>query len=622
MFLVAISVAVAVVPEGLPAVVTITLALGSQRMLKRNALIRKLPAVETLGSVTVICADKTGTLTRNEMTVTTLEIAGRQEAFPPGDREIHPAFQLPLWIGLLCNDAKAKEDEPGKYLGDPTEKALLAAAEHLGTPKGVAEAVLPRVEEIPFDSERKRMSTIHKVYQGRHPSGTEAFQGYPHVMLTKGAVDGLLEISSKLWTLEGIVDLDEGWRERILSANQQYAKKGIRVLGFAYKGTGEVPGEEGLRELEKDLIFVGVTGLIDPPREEVKVAIANCRKAGVRPIMITGDHPITALAIARSLDFTSVPETVAGDALASMDQAVLENTVSRVPIYARVSPSDKYRIVQALRNQGEVVAMTGDGINDSPALKEADIGIAMGFTGTGVAREASDMVLLDDNFTTIVAAIEEGRSIFDNLLRFIKFSLGGNLGKVLVMLLAPLFGMLIALKPLQLLWLNLLTDGLMGLGLGMEPVEKDVMQRPPRKKEARILGKRQVFHVTWSGTLIAAITLAVGVYYFDPARPGDPYWQTMLFATLGFTQIGHAIGLRATGHNAFSLTSNPLLTVLTLLTIALQLAVIYLPFFDEFFMLTPLEGTDLLISIVLGLILLVAVRLEKYFSVRSKMNGD
>ena len=617
MFLVAISVAVAVVPEGLPAVVTITLALGSQRMLRRNALIRKLPAVETLGSVSVICADKTGTLTRNEMTVTTLEIAGRQEAFPPGEREIHPVFQLPLWIGLLCNDAKAKKDKPGNYIGDPTEKALLAAAEFSGIHKNIAEAVLPRVEEIPFDSERKRMSTIHKVFEGRHPSGTEAFQGYPHVMLTKGAVDGLLEISAKLWTLEGIVDLDESWRERILEANRQYAKKGIRVLGFAYRQVGELPGEAGLQALEKDLIFVGVTGLMDPPREEVKAAIASCRNAGVRPIMITGDHPITAMAIAKRLDFTDVPETVAGDILSGMDQATLEDTVRRVSIYARVAPADKYRIVQAFRKQGEVVAMTGDGINDSPALKEADIGIAMGFTGTGVAREASEMVLLDDNFTTIVAAIEEGRSIFDNLLRFIKFSLGGNLGKVLVMLLAPMFGMLIALKPLQLLWLNLLTDGLMGLGLGMEPAEKDVMQRPPRKKEARILGKRQVFHVTWSGTLIALITLAVGVYYFDPAQPGDPYWQTMLFATLGFTQIGHAIGLRATGHNAFSLTSNPLLTFLTLLTIALQLAVIYLPFLDDFFMLTPLEGKDLIISFTLGLILLVAVRIENYFRGRA-----
>ncbi|MDX1333870.1 MAG: cation-transporting P-type ATPase, partial [Robiginitalea sp.] len=600
---------------------TITLALGSQRMLKRNALIRNLPAVETLGSVTVICADKTGTLTKNEMTVTTLEISGQQEAFPPVDREIHPAFQLPLWIGLLCNDAKPKQDEPGKYLGDPTEKALLAAAEYAGIHCNTGEAIFPRVEEIPFDSERKRMSTIHKVHEGRHPSGTEAFQGFPFVILTKGAVDGLLEVSSKLWTLEGIVDLDDRWRERILRANRQYAKKGIRVLGFAYKGAWEVPGEGGQQALEKDLIFVGVTGLMDPPREEVKAAIASCRKAGVRTIMITGDHPITAMAVARSLNFTDDPKTVTGDTLANAEKSALEETVRRVSIYARVAPADKYRIVQALRNEGEVVAMTGDGINDSPALKEADIGIAMGFTGTGVAREASDMVLLDDNFTTIVAAIEEGRSIFDNLLRFIKFSLGGNLGKVLVMLLAPLFGMLIALKPLQLLWLNLLTDGLMGLGLGMEPAEQDVMGRPPRKKEARILGKRQVFHVTWTGTLIAVITLAVGAYYFDPAQPADPYWQTMLFATLGFTQIGHAIGLRASGHNAFSLTSNPLMTFLTLLTIALQLAAIYLPFFDKFFMLTPLEGTDLLLSIFLGLILLVAVRLEKYWSVRHRLNG-
>lgn len=617
MFLVGISVAVAVVPEGLPAVVTITLALGSQRMLKRNALIRKLPAVETLGSVTVICADKTGTLTRNEMTVTTLEIAGRQEAFPPEDREIHPAFQLPLWIGLLCNDAREREEEPGTYLGDPTETALLAAAAHSGMSKEIAEAVLPRVEEVPFDSERKRMSTIHKVTEGRHPAGTEVFQGSPYVMLTKGAVDGLLAISTRLWTLEGIVDLDRDWRERILGANQEYAKMGIRVLGFAYKVLGEVPGEDGLQALEKDLIFVGVAGLMDPPREEVKAAISYCRKAGVRPVMITGDHPITAMAIARSLDFTEVTETVAGDALATMGQAELEETVRRVSIYARVAPADKYRIVQALRRQGEVVAMTGDGINDSPALKEADIGIAMGFKGTGVAREASEMVLLDDNFTTIVAAIEEGRSIFDNLLRFIKFSLGGNLGKVLVMLLAPLFGMLIALKPLQLLWLNLLTDGLMGLGLGMEPAEKDVMERPPRKKEARILGKRQVLHVTWSGMLIAAITLAVGVVYFDPANPADPYWQTMLFATLGFTQIGHAIGLRATGHNPLSLTSNPLLTFLTLLTIALQMAAIYLPFLDDFFMLTPLEGKDLLISFALGFVLWAAVRLENYLRTKT-----
>jgi len=610
MFLVAISVAVAVVPEGLPAVVTITLAIGSQKMLKRNALIRKLPAVETLGSVTVICSDKTGTLTRNQMTVTSIEIAGRKEAFPLGDSVIHPAFQLPLWIGALCNDAKTKADGAEGYIGDPTEIALAMAAESAGIQKSQAEAVLPRVQEIPFDSGRKWMSTVHKVTQGRHPPGTEAFQGYNYVVLTKGAVDRLLDISSHLWTLHGIVALDEGWRKRIHRANQQYAEQGIRMLGFAYKAVPDLPGEGLAGEFESDLIFVGVTGMIDPPREEVKSAIAYCRTAGIRPIMITGDHPITAIAIAKGLKLTDYPETIAGDALSKIGDTELEEVVRRVSIYARVAPEDKFRIVRALRKQGEVVAMTGDGINDSPALKEADIGVAMGFSGTGVAREASDMVLLDDNFSTIVAAIEEGRSIFDNLLRFIKFSLGGNLGKVLVMLLAPFLGMVIALKPLQLLWLNLLTDGLLGLGLGMEPAEKDVMERPPRKKDASILAKRQLLHVTWSGALIGAMSLAMGAYYFDPAQPDDPYWQTMVFATLGFAQIGHAIGLRAQGHNMFSLTSNPLFSFLTLLTLGLHLGAIYLPYLDKYFMLIPLELGDLLISCSFGLVLLLGVRLE------------
>ena len=618
MFLVAISVAVAVVPEGLPAVVTITLALGSQKMLKRNALIRKLPAVETLGSVTVICSDKTGTLTENKMTVTTIEIAGKQVTFPPADKKIHPELQLPLWIGTLCNDTKIKEDEPGKYFGDPTETALVAAAESYSIKKKEAEAVLPRVMEIPFDSERMRMSTIHKVPEKNYPSGTEVFHSLKYVVLTKGAVDSLLKISSKLWTPDGIVKLEETRKERILESNRQYARQGIRVLGFAYKGLNDSPVEAEPDTTENNLIFVGIAGMIDPPRSEVKVAIANCRTAGIKPVMITGDHPVTALAIAESLNLTDHPETLSGDVLVNMQESELEDTVKRISVYARVAPKDKLRIVQALQKHGEVVAMTGDGVNDSPALKKADIGVAMGITGTGVAKEASDMVLLDDNFTTIVDAIEEGRSIFDNLLRFIKFSLGGNLGKVLVMLFAPLLGMLIALRPLQLLWLNLITDGLMGLGLGMEPAEKDVMKKPPRKKESPIIEKGQLIHVTWSGLLIAAITLAVGLYYFDSAQPGDSYWQTMLFATLGFTQIGHAIGLRATGHNIFSLTSNPLFSFLTLLTIGLQLTAIYLPFLDQFFMLTPLAPKDLIISFSLGFILLAAVRLENYMKKSSQ----
>jgi len=610
MFLVAISIAVAVIPEGLPAVVTITLALGSQKMLRRNALIRRLPAVETLGSVTVICSDKTGTLTENRMTVTTMEIADRQELFPPVNNTVHEEMQLALWIGVLCNDTKINEEEPGIYIGDPTETALVAAAEAAGIGKKEADALLPRTAEIPFDSERMRMSTLHRVPAAAQDAVPGVYRSHACVLLTKGAVDSLLKVCNRLWTPRGIVELDEHWRSRIQQANRQHARQGIRVLGFAFKGCSEPSGPITPENSETDLVFVGVTGMIDPPRPAVKAAIAKCRSAGIRTIMITGDHPVTASAIAAELNLTDTRESMAGDELVSASAHELQTAVRNISVFARVAPQDKLRIVEALQQQQEVVAMTGDGVNDSPALKKADIGVAMGITGTGVAKEASDMVLLDDNFTTIVAAVEEGRSIFDNLQRFIKFSLGGNLGKVLVMLLAPFLGMLIALRPLQLLWLNLLTDGLMGLGLGMEPAENDVMNRPPRKKDAPILEKKQVVYVTWSGILIAAITLSVGAWYFDRSRPDDPYWQTMLFATLGFAQIGNAIGLRSRGHNMFSLTSNPLFTLLTALTIVLQLAVIYLPFLDDFFHLTPLKLPDLLIACSAGLVLLLAVRIE------------
>lgn len=610
MFLVAISIAVAVIPEGLPAVVTITLALGSQKMLRRNALIRRLPAVETLGSVTVICSDKTGTLTENRMTVTTMEIADRQELFPPVNNTVHEEMQLALWIGVLCNDTKINEEEPGIYIGDPTETALVAAAEAAGIGKKEADALLPRTAEIPFDSERMRMSTLHRVPAAAQDAVPGVYRSHACVLLTKGAVDSLLKVCNRLWTPRGIVELDEHWRSRIQQANRQHARQGIRVLGFAFKGCSEPSGPITPENSETDLVFVGVTGMIDPPRPAVKAAIAKCRSAGIRTIMITGDHPVTASAIAAELNLTDTRESMAGDELVSASAHELQTAVRNISVFARVAPQDKLRIVEALQQQQEVVAMTGDGVNDSPALKKADIGVAMGITGTGVAKEASDMVLLDDNFTTIVAAVEEGRSIFDNLQRFIKFSLGGNLGKVLVMLLAPFLGMLIALRPLQLLWLNLLTDGLMGLGLGMEPAENDVMNRPPRKKDAPILEKKQVVYVTWSGILIAAITLSVGAWYFDTSRPDDPYWQTMLFATLGFAQIGNAIGLRSRGHNMFSLTSNPLFTLLTALTIVLQLAVIYLPFLDDFFHLTPLKLPDLLIACSAGLVLLLAVRIE------------
>ncbi|MBX2944577.1 MAG: cation-translocating P-type ATPase [Cyclobacteriaceae bacterium] len=613
MFLVGISVAVAVIPEGLPAVVTITLALGAQKMLKRNALIRKLPAVETLGSVTVICSDKTGTLTENKMTVTTLEATEVSlRAFPSEGIEF-PNIQLNLLIGLLCNDADIRVNEDSKtVIGEPTEAALVDAALKVGMIKQEFELKFPRVGEVPFDSDRMRMTTVHKF------SGTEvtipqltALGQTEHVAFMKGAVDSLLKISNYVKTKEGVEPLSEQWVSRIKNTHDELASHGIRILGLAYrelKGTYQVNDSV---TIEAEAVFSGMVGLMDPPRASVKADVKKCIQAGIRPVMITGDYPLTAMAIARELGLPTEAGYLTSEHLSAMSDKELEEKVKQVSVFARVSPQDKLKIVTAFQNLGEVVAMTGDGVNDSPALKKADIGVAMGITGTDVSKEASDMVLLDDNFATIVTAVEEGRAIFDNLVRFIKFSLGGNLGKVLVMLFAPFIGISIALSPLQLLYLNLLTDGLMGLGLGMEPSEKNNMQRPPRSVKDPVLNKPAVIHVTWTGFLIGAISLAVGFFYFNPAQADDPYWQTMVFATLGFTQIGHALGLRASGYSVFSLTSNIVFTIVIALTLILQLVVIYVPFFGVFFSLAPLAFTDLTLSVSLGLFVLVCVQLER-----------
>ena len=631
MFLTAVSVAVAVVPEGLPAVVTITLALGAQRMLRRNALVRKLPAVETLGSVTVICSDKTGTLTENRMTVSVVDAAGERLNITETMRRHQPSvteeecrlnqpealprpLSLLLAAGALCNDALLKPDaRAGCFhaLGDPTEGALVVAAAQALLFKDVLQAALPRIAELPFDSERKRMTTVHRVAERNSlPEALQALPEFHHVAFTKGAVDGLLDITTAVWTDKGAEPLTHEWRFRIQAANDDLAKNGMRVLGVGYRIL-ESPPKDPSEDLEKDLIFIGLFGLMDPPRAAVRPAVETCKRAGIRPVMITGDHPLTAAAIARDLKMADSPETVTGEALNRMNQGDLEETVDRVSVYARVSPEDKLRIVTALQHRGHVVAMTGDGVNDSPALKKADIGVAMGITGTDVAKEAADMVLLDDNFATIVAAVEEGRVIYDNLLRFITFSLGGNLGKVLVMLCAPLLGINVALRPLQLLWLNLLTDGLMGLGLGVEPAEADAMSRPPRKPGSPVLDKPVRTQIAWVGVLIGVLALGTGVLYFDPANLPDTTWQTMIFMTLGFTQIGNALALRATGRASLSLTSNPFMTILTLVTIGLQLAVIYLPFMKEFFGLVPLSLQDLGISFGLGVLVFVIVRIER-----------
>lgn len=633
MFLTAVSVAVAVVPEGLPAVVTVTLALGAQRMLRRNTLIRKLPAVETLGAVTVICSDKTGTLTENRMTVTVIDVAGHfleltgtSASHPapsleqdgtigsPDLSQQPPAIGMTLAAGALCNDASLQPDPTtGRYsvIGDPTEGALLVAAAQAGLELEALAHTMPRVAELPFDSERKRMTTVHElparpgevhpILRALRPEGN-------HLAITKGSVDGLLSISEYIWTEEGVFPLDDMWRERIERANEQLAQNGMRVLGMGYRWLGE-PTDVA----EANLIFVGLTGMIDPPRPEVKDAVAKCQTAGIRPVMITGDHPLTARFIAYDLGISQNGRLKTGLMLDEMSDADLAEVVDDVSIFARVTPANKLEIVKVLQQKGHVVAMTGDGVNDSPALKKADIGIAMGITGTDVTKEASDMVLLDDNFATIVQAVEEGRVIYDNIRRFVKFSIAGNVGKLAVMLLAPLvLGMPVGLLPLQLLWLNLMTDGLLGLGLGVEPAEKGTMRRPPRVPQASIFSEGLGTHVLWVGALIGAVALLAGYLTLD--QPDDT-WQTMIFTTLAFLQVGQAMASRSSRESLFTmgLRSNPVLLGLAILTIVLQLLVIYVPFLDRFFNVVPLSSTELLLAAVLGNTAFWAIEIEKWF---------
>ncbi len=628
MFLTAVSVAVAVVPEGLPAVVTVTLALGAQRMFRRRALIRKLPAVETLGSVTTICSDKTGTLTENRMTVTIIDVAGQHLALQDLDNsepivpnltdeflETQPVeIGLTMAAGALCNDASLQPDpETGRYLplGDPTEGALLVAASLVHLQKSELETAMPRIGELPFDAVRKRMTTVHQLPESPKglPPSLRALADSPSrfVAFTKGAVDGLLPLCNRIWLNGAAIDMDEYWLKRIEAANEKMAQNGMRVLGMA------LHWQDDATPLEADLVFIGLTGMIDPPRHEVKKAVATCKTAGIRPVMITGDHPLTARFIAHDLGITDNFRVKTGNDLNQMTPEELAKVVREVSVYARVTPEHKLLIVEALQAQGQVVAMTGDGVNDSPALRKSDIGIAMGITGTDVSKEAADMVLLDDNFATIVAAVEEGRSIYDNIRRFVKFSIAGNIGKVVVMLLAPLAGIPVALLPLQLLWLNLLTDGLLGLGLGLEPAEKGTMKKPPRSPAEGIFSGGMGIHVVWVGLFIGLMALGAGLLYHDPANSSDRRWQTIFFTTLAFMQIGQALASRSSQESLFTmgLFSNPVLFGLVLFTIGLQLGVVYLPFLDGFFQVVALQKEELLLCIGLGLATFLVIELEK-----------
>jgi P-type Ca2+ transporter type 2C len=648
MFLTAVSVAVAVVPEGLPAVVTVTLALGAQRMLRRKSLIRKLPAVETLGAVTVICSDKTGTLTENRMTVTVIDVAGHHLELVGTSRPHHslalskedtplvnltaepPAIGLALAAGALCNDASLQPDpQTGRYavIGDPTEGALLVAAEQAGVDRDELLGTLPRVRELPFDSERKRMTTVHQLPQDINDlppalaglRDTGVWPGRCCVAFTKGAVDGMLEISRSIWVGGKPQQLDEEWLQRIETGNEEMAQNGMRVLGIGIQWM-DSPDEE----LESGLTIIGLVGMIDPPRPEVKAAVAKAIQAGIRPVMITGDHPLTARFIAYDLGISENGRVKTGQMLDTMSKAELESVIDDISIYARVTPANKLEIVELLQNKGHIVAMTGDGVNDSPALKKADIGVAMGITGTDVTKEASDMVLLDDNFATIVDAIEEGRTIYDNIRRFVKFSIAGNIGKVLVMLVAPLvIGVAVALQPLQLLWLNLLTDGLLGLGLGVEPTERNTMRRPPRDPKASIFSEGLGWHVGWVGVLIGVVALVAGLITYDQGNTANGPWQTMIFTTLAFLQIGQALASRSDRESFFTLglRSNMTLVGLVILVILLQLLVIYLPFLDRFFNIVPLTPEQLLITIGLGSLAFWAIEIEKWI-IRRKDRPD
>jgi len=624
MFLVSISLAVAAVPEGLPAVVTIALALGAQRMLKRRALIRRLPAVETLGSVTVICSDKTGTLTENRMTVTMLDVAENTVSLEEHLRKSGPllrpddapldapsaSLSLLLTTSALCNDATLEADpkraDNYQAIGDPTEGALVVAAARMGLWKEQLEADLPRVSEAPFTSERKRMTTVHRVAEemrAQFDQDTGWGVWLPgdccaYLAFAKGAVDSLLEVSDRIWTNGQIEALDNGWRRRIEAANDRLAQEGMRVLGAAFRPLDELPDVADEEGLEREMIFVGMTGMIDPPRQEVREAIATCRTAGIRTVMITGDHPLTAASIARELRIAD-PEpgdngtrVISGPELARMSAADLETVVPEVNVYARVSPEHKLRIVEALQKHGQIAAMTGDGVNDAPALKQADIGVAMGITGTDVSKEAADMVLTDDNFATIVASVEEGRTIYDNIRKFVKYTLSSNVGEIAGLLMAVGVGLPIPrLLPLQILWMNLVTDGLPGLALGVDPPDPDAMNRPPHPPQESIFARGMWQYMLWVGVLMGLITAAIQFIYF---RAGNPAWQTMVFTTLCLAQMGNALAIRSDRYSLFSIGvfSNPALVGAVLLTFALQMAVVYVPFMQDLFQtvaLTPLE---------------------------------
>jgi Ca2+-transporting ATPase len=601
MFPAAVSLAVAAIPEGLPAVVTIALALGARRMAGRQSLVRKLPAVETLGSVTVVCSDKTGTLTENRMLVerawtpaAEYRIAGNGYA-PDGTIEPEPGPEPSLLrlarAAAACNDASlhapSESGAPWTITGDPTEGALLALAGTLGVDRPNLEDACPRIEEITFDSERRRMATLH------------AEDGRVWV-----AVKGALEAIGPLLAPD-----QAAAREAAERVADRYAAEGYRVLALADRTIDDVPAHLG--DVERDLRLLGIVGMADPPRAGSAPSIAACRLAGVTPVMITGDHPLTAGAIARRIGILGpAGRSLTGVELEALDEAQFAEVVGDVAVYARTSPEQKLRIVKAWKSRGAIVAMTGDGVNDAPALKLADIGIAMGITGTDVSKEAADMVLADDDFATIVAAIEEGRRIYDNIRRFVRYLLTTNSAEIWVMVLAPLLGLPFPLIAVQILWINLVTDGAPALALGVEPAESDTMRRAPRPPSESIFARGLWQHALWVGLWMAAVTLAVQALAIDRGWP----WQTMVFATLALLQLGQALAVRSERDSLvrLGLRSNMPLTVTVAVTLLVQLALVYVPALQPIFVTEALSGVQLAVVLAASTLGFVATETEKW----------
>ncbi|MBR3720725.1 MAG: calcium-translocating P-type ATPase, PMCA-type [Clostridia bacterium] len=624
MFMTAVSLAVAAIPEGLAAISTIVLAIGVQRMVKKNAIVKKLPAVETLGSASVICTDKTGTLTQNKMTVKKIYTNGKLENVEDIENSTLSTEQETLIENcMLCNDTKIGNDN--LLTGDPTETALVDMGFKFKYTKDIYKEY-PRIAEIPFDSERKLMTTVHKV-------------GDKFVVYTKGGVDELLECC-KGYIINGDINYDlDSFKANILKENEAMAENALRVLSMGYKEIDHPLKEEDMKNLEKDLIYIGMVGMIDPPRIEVKDAVSKCKKAGIRTVMITGDHKITAVAIAKELGILNEGDwAITGNELEKMSDEDLEKNVKNISVYARVSPEHKVRIVKAWQANKEVVAMTGDGVNDAPALKMADIGCAMGIVGTDVSKEAADVILTDDNFATIVSAVEEGRRIFDNILKAITFLLSSNIGEIIVLFLAILltpflaqkFGItgefinnIVPLIPVQILWINLVTDSLPALALAVDPPDKNIMSRKPNKNQNGIFTSGMTFRIIYQGVLIGLITLAAFVIGLSTKTDDIEYkikvGQTMAFAVLAFAELVHVFNIRNNKESIFK--SNPFNNSKLLLAISisalLMFAVLLVPALREIFHLILLPVDKLFETIILVLVPIVVVEIMKFLRINS-----